>query len=141
MIPRTTFYDRTIFLINRMERSSLLIQQPDIITTGIEEVTSTAKPVFREIRRFPKRVKKLIEMLPQKEVHVPFLVVICMKVVVLQLLYLLSSCHYRHYNSSLSLDYCCSLLVGGFYNSCEHAWSFANFFGSVCNSCNSFLFR
>ncbi|XXG45281.1 hypothetical protein AAC387_Pa02g0403 [Persea americana] len=59
----------TIFLINRMERSSLLIQQPDIITTGIEEVTSTAKPVFREIRRFPKRVKKLIEMLPQKEIN------------------------------------------------------------------------
>lgn len=65
-----------------------MLQQPDIITTGIEEVTSTAKPLFREIRRFPKRVKKLIEMLPQTEVIVPLLAVICMKVVILQLLYL-----------------------------------------------------
>ncbi|XP_077223267.1 K(+) efflux antiporter 2, chloroplastic-like [Tasmannia lanceolata] len=58
-----------IFLNNRLERSSQLLQQPDIITTGIEEVTSTAKPLVREIRRFPRKVKKLIEMLPHQEIN------------------------------------------------------------------------
>ncbi|KAF8379465.1 hypothetical protein HHK36_028901 [Tetracentron sinense] len=57
------------FLINRAERSTLLLQQPDVITTGIEEVSSNAKPLVREIRRFPKRVKKLIEMLPHQEIN------------------------------------------------------------------------
>ncbi|XP_058075891.1 K(+) efflux antiporter 2, chloroplastic [Magnolia sinica] len=56
------------FFSNRLERSTPLLQQPDVITTGIEEVTSTAKPLVREIRRFPKRVKKLIEMLPHQEI-------------------------------------------------------------------------
>ncbi|XP_068645923.1 K(+) efflux antiporter 2, chloroplastic-like [Aristolochia californica] len=55
--------------LNRFERRSQFLQQSDIITTGIEEVTSTAKPLVREIRRVPKRLKKLIEMLPHQEVN------------------------------------------------------------------------
>ncbi|KAJ4953684.1 hypothetical protein NE237_030516 [Protea cynaroides] len=57
------------FLINRAERSNQLLQQPDAITTGIGEVSSNAKPLIREIQRFPKRVKKLIEMLPHQEIN------------------------------------------------------------------------
>ncbi|XP_010273118.1 PREDICTED: K(+) efflux antiporter 2, chloroplastic-like [Nelumbo nucifera] len=57
------------FLINRAERSSQLLQQPDVVTTGIGEVSSNAKPLLREIHRFPKRVKKIIEMLPHQEIN------------------------------------------------------------------------
>lgn len=56
-----------MFLNNKAEKYSQLVPQQDIIT-GIEEVTSTAKPMLREIRRFPRRLKKLIERLPQQEV-------------------------------------------------------------------------
>ncbi|XP_068640381.1 K(+) efflux antiporter 2, chloroplastic-like [Aristolochia californica] len=55
--------------LNRFERRSQFVQQSDIITTGMEEVTSTAKPLAREIQRIPKRLKKLIEMLPHQEVN------------------------------------------------------------------------
>ncbi|XP_042503738.1 K(+) efflux antiporter 2, chloroplastic-like [Macadamia integrifolia] len=57
------------FLMNRAERSTQLLQQPDVITTSIEEVSSNAKPLIREIQRFPKRVKKLIEMLPHQQIN------------------------------------------------------------------------
>ncbi|KAG8044026.1 hypothetical protein GUJ93_ZPchr0458g22832 [Zizania palustris] len=56
------------FFLNRAEKSSQLFQQQDI-STSIEEVTSTAKPLVREIRKIPKRVKKLIELLPYQEVN------------------------------------------------------------------------
>ncbi|KAH7669480.1 Prefoldin domain-containing protein [Dioscorea alata] len=58
----------TMFLNNKAEKYSQLVPQQDIIT-GIEEVTSTAKPMLREIRRFPRRLKKLIERLPQQEIN------------------------------------------------------------------------
>ncbi|MCL7031392.1 hypothetical protein MKW94_017538 [Papaver nudicaule] len=57
------------FLLNRAERNSLLLQQPDVLTMGIEEVSSNAKPFIREIKRFPKRVKKLIDMIPHQEIN------------------------------------------------------------------------
>ncbi|KAF8413139.1 hypothetical protein HHK36_001115 [Tetracentron sinense] len=57
------------FLINRAERSTQLLQQPDVITTSIEEVSSNAKPLVQGILRLPKRVKKLIEMLPHQEIN------------------------------------------------------------------------
>ncbi|KAI3918664.1 hypothetical protein MKX01_041984 [Papaver californicum] len=57
------------FLLNRAERNSLLLQQPDVITMGIEEVSSNAKPFICEIKRFPKRVKKLIDMIPHQEIN------------------------------------------------------------------------
>ncbi|KAG1361284.1 K(+) efflux antiporter 2, chloroplastic [Cocos nucifera] len=55
------------FLNKRAERKSQMLYQPDIIT-GIEEVTSTAKPVVRAIKRIPKRLRKLMELLPQEEI-------------------------------------------------------------------------
>ncbi|XP_017701286.2 K(+) efflux antiporter 2, chloroplastic-like isoform X2 [Phoenix dactylifera] len=55
------------FLNKRAERKSQILYQPDIIT-GIEEVTSTAKPVVRAIKWIPKRIRKLMELLPQEEI-------------------------------------------------------------------------
>ncbi|CAL5070856.1 unnamed protein product [Urochloa decumbens] len=55
------------FFLNRAEKSQLFQQQG--ITTSIGEVTSTTKPVVREIRQIPQRVKKLIELLPHQEVN------------------------------------------------------------------------
>ncbi|PIA34236.1 hypothetical protein AQUCO_03800075v1 [Aquilegia coerulea] len=57
------------FLVNRMERSTQPLQQPDVVTTSFEEVSSNAKPFVQEIRRFPKRLKKLIEAIPHQEIN------------------------------------------------------------------------
>ncbi|KAK4847462.1 hypothetical protein QYF36_002203 [Acer negundo] len=57
------------FYANRVERSTLQLQQPDVITTSIEEVSSNAKPFIRQIRKVPKRIKKLLDMIPQQEVN------------------------------------------------------------------------
>ncbi|XP_010940451.1 K(+) efflux antiporter 2, chloroplastic [Elaeis guineensis] len=55
------------FLNNRAEKNSHMLYQPDIVS-GIEEVASTAKPFVRAIKRIPKRLRKLIELLPQEEI-------------------------------------------------------------------------
>lgn len=57
-----------MFLNNRAEKNPQLLQQSDIIPS-FEEVTSTAKPVVREIRRLPRRLKKLIAQLPHQEIN------------------------------------------------------------------------
>lgn len=57
------------FFMNRAERSTPLLQQPDATTTSFEEVSSNAKPLVREIRRFPKRLKKLLEKIPHQEIN------------------------------------------------------------------------
>lgn len=55
------------FFLNRAEKSQLFQQQG--IATSIGQVTSTTKPIVREIRQIPQRVKKLIELLPHQEVN------------------------------------------------------------------------
>lgn len=65
------FGHRVAFYANRAERSAQLLQQPDVITTSIEEVSSNAKPLIRQIQKFPKRLKKLVAMLPHQEVCDP----------------------------------------------------------------------
>uniref|UniRef100_A0A6M2EWU5 RCK N-terminal domain-containing protein n=1 Tax=Populus davidiana TaxID=266767 RepID=A0A6M2EWU5_9ROSI len=57
------------FYSNRVERSTQVLQQSDIVTTSIEEVSSNAKPLIRHIQKLPKRVKKLIAMLPHQEMN------------------------------------------------------------------------
>ncbi|KAH7848951.1 hypothetical protein Vadar_010719 [Vaccinium darrowii] len=57
------------FYVNRGERISQLLLQPDIITTSVDEVSSNAQPLVRQIRKLPNRVKKLMEMLPHQEVN------------------------------------------------------------------------
>ena len=58
---------RVAFYANQAERSSLQLQQPDVITTSIEEASSNAKPLIREVKKLPKRIKKLLDMLPEQE--------------------------------------------------------------------------
>ncbi|PQQ14660.1 K(+) efflux antiporter 2 chloroplastic [Prunus yedoensis var. nudiflora] len=57
------------FYTNRAERAAQLIQQPEVMTTSIEEVSSSAKPLVRELQKLPRRIKKLIDMLPHQEVN------------------------------------------------------------------------
>ncbi|KAL8500071.1 hypothetical protein ACS0TY_019895 [Phlomoides rotata] len=57
------------FYVNRGQRVGQLLQQPDIITTGIDEVSTTAKPLVRQIRNLPVKMKKLMEMIPNQEIN------------------------------------------------------------------------
>ncbi|KAG0462007.1 hypothetical protein HPP92_020483 [Vanilla planifolia] len=57
-----------ILLSSRLEKNYQLLQQPDIISS-IEEVTSTTLPVVQEIKRFPRRLKRLIALLPKQEIN------------------------------------------------------------------------
>lgn len=62
------FYFRVSFYANKAERSAQLLQQPEVITTTVEEVSSSAKPLVRQLQELPKRIKKIIASLPDQEV-------------------------------------------------------------------------
>ncbi|KAG7994343.1 hypothetical protein I3843_01G053800 [Carya illinoinensis] len=59
------------FYANRAERNAQLLQPPELISTsieaGIEEVSSSAKPMIQQLRKLPKRIKKLIAGFPPPE--------------------------------------------------------------------------
>ncbi|TMW87036.1 hypothetical protein EJD97_020510 [Solanum chilense] len=57
------------FYVNRSERVFQSFQQPDIITTSIDEVSTNARPLVRQIRKLPKKLKTLMEMLPHQEIN------------------------------------------------------------------------
>ncbi|KAL3649543.1 K(+) efflux antiporter 1, chloroplastic [Castilleja foliolosa] len=57
------------FYVNGGEKFRQLYQQPDIITSSIDEVSTTAKPLVRKIRKLPAKLKKLMEMIPHQEVN------------------------------------------------------------------------
>ncbi|XP_058187462.1 K(+) efflux antiporter 2, chloroplastic-like isoform X2 [Rhododendron vialii] len=57
------------FYVDRGERISQLFLQADIITTSIDEVSSNAQPLVRQIRKLPNRARKLMEMVPHQEVN------------------------------------------------------------------------
>ncbi|XP_027108312.1 K(+) efflux antiporter 2, chloroplastic [Coffea arabica] len=57
------------FYVKRADRLPLLFQPPDLITSSIDEVSTNAKPLVRQMRKLPKKIKKLIEMLPHQEVN------------------------------------------------------------------------
>lgn len=61
------FVCRVVVFVNRGEKIKQLFQQPDIITTGIDEVSTTAKPLVRELRKVPAKLKELMEMIPHQE--------------------------------------------------------------------------
>ncbi|GMP42535.1 hypothetical protein CsSME_00012245 [Camellia sinensis var. sinensis] len=67
------FYCYTYYMIafytNRAERINQLFLQLDIVTGGIDEVSSNTKPLIRQMRKLPKSVKKLMEMIPHQEVN------------------------------------------------------------------------
>nr|GMD34760.1 K(+) efflux antiporter 2, chloroplastic [Ipomoea batatas] len=57
------------FYINRAEQISKLFQQPDAITTSIDEVSINTKPLVRQIKKLPLKIKKLMDKLPHQEVN------------------------------------------------------------------------
>ncbi|XP_038682628.1 K(+) efflux antiporter 2, chloroplastic-like [Tripterygium wilfordii] len=54
---------------NRTERSYQLLQQADVMTTSIEEVSSNANSMIQRLRKFPKKFKTLLANLPQQEIN------------------------------------------------------------------------
>ncbi|RDY13130.1 K(+) efflux antiporter 2, chloroplastic, partial [Mucuna pruriens] len=58
-----------VFYANRTERGAQLLQQPEVITTTVEEVSSSAKPLVRQLQELPRRIKKIIASLPDQEVN------------------------------------------------------------------------
>lgn len=65
------FYFRLVLYTNRTERSAQLLQQPEVIATTVEEVSSTAKPLVRQLQELPRRIKNIIASLPDQEVCFP----------------------------------------------------------------------
>ncbi|KAL2625721.1 hypothetical protein AAZV13_07G067200 [Glycine max] len=57
-----------VFYTNRTERSAQLLQQPEVIAITVEEVSSTAKPLVRQLQELPRRIKNIIASLPDQEV-------------------------------------------------------------------------
>ncbi|KAH9604106.1 hypothetical protein KSS87_010446 [Heliosperma pusillum] len=55
------------YFSNRGEKAGLLLQQPDAITTSVEEIQSNAKPLIRQIQKLPTTLKMLIEKIPHQE--------------------------------------------------------------------------
>ncbi|KAD3069147.1 hypothetical protein E3N88_37027 [Mikania micrantha] len=53
----------------KRERIGKIFQPPNIITTNIDEVSSKAQPLVRQIKKLPEKVKKIIEMLPNQEIN------------------------------------------------------------------------
>ncbi|KAL5167010.1 K(+) efflux antiporter 2, chloroplastic [Glycine soja] len=57
------------FYSNRVERNAQLLPQADVIMTSVEEVSSSAKPLVRQLQKLPKKIKKIIASLPHQEVN------------------------------------------------------------------------
>ncbi|KAK7382108.1 hypothetical protein VNO80_00813 [Phaseolus coccineus] len=58
-----------VLYTNRTERRAQLLQQPEVIVTTVEEVSSTTKPLVRQLQDLPRRIKKIIASLPDQEVN------------------------------------------------------------------------
>ncbi|XP_075501077.1 K(+) efflux antiporter 2, chloroplastic-like isoform X2 [Primulina tabacum] len=57
------------FYIQRGGRVAQLFQQPDIISTSVDEVSATAKPLVPRIEQLRHKMKKLVKMLPHQEIN------------------------------------------------------------------------
>lgn len=68
LLELVDFYFRLTFYANRAERSSQLLQQPEVIATTVEEVSSSARPLVRQLQELPNRIKKVIASIPEQEV-------------------------------------------------------------------------
>ncbi|GMI99037.1 K+ efflux antiporter 2 [Hibiscus trionum] len=57
------------FYANQAERRARLMHQRDVITTSIEDVSSNAKPLIRQMQKIPTRLKELVALLPHQEMN------------------------------------------------------------------------
>ncbi|KAL3814853.1 hypothetical protein ACJIZ3_016121 [Penstemon smallii] len=57
------------FYVKRGEMVAQLFQKPDIITTSTNELSTTTKPLVKQIRKLPEKLKKLMEMIPHQEIN------------------------------------------------------------------------
>lgn len=62
----------------------MLFQQPDNITTTIDELTLIEKPVVHQIRKVSRKIRNLLEKLPHQEVDTYFAILF---------ISVLSACH------------------------------------------------
>ncbi|MFS7932955.1 putative regulator of K+ conductance, cation/H+ exchanger, NAD(P)-binding domain superfamily [Helianthus anomalus] len=53
----------------KQERIGKILQPPNVITTDVDEVSSKARPLVKQIKKLPKRIKKIIQMLPHQEIN------------------------------------------------------------------------
>eukprot|EP00250_Pteridium_aquilinum_P017751 c23768_g1_i1 orf=206-2689(+) len=58
----------SLLLKNRMESQPQLAERTEFVAS-FEEVTSSAQPIVRELRRLPKRVQSILEKIPHQEVN------------------------------------------------------------------------
>ncbi|TYI50723.1 hypothetical protein E1A91_D12G122200v1 [Gossypium mustelinum] len=57
------------FYANQAERRAQLMQQPDVITTSIDDISLNAKPLMRQMKKIPKKLKELVAFLPHQEMN------------------------------------------------------------------------
>ncbi|KAG9139784.1 hypothetical protein Leryth_023278 [Lithospermum erythrorhizon] len=57
------------FYMKRSEKITQFFQQPEIVTTSIDEVSTNTKPLVQQIRKLPKMLNQLMKMLPHQEVN------------------------------------------------------------------------
>ncbi|KAF8113026.1 hypothetical protein N665_0058s0120 [Sinapis alba] len=54
---------------NGVGGNSQLLQQSDVVSTSTEGVSSNKELLIRQVQKLPKRIKKLLEMIPHQEVN------------------------------------------------------------------------
>ncbi|KAL0703050.1 hypothetical protein Bca4012_069475 [Brassica carinata] len=54
---------------NGVGGNNQLLQQSDVVSTSTEDVSSTKETLIRQVQKLPKRIKKVLEMIPHQEVN------------------------------------------------------------------------
>ncbi|KAL0700440.1 hypothetical protein Bca4012_056562 [Brassica carinata] len=54
---------------NGVGGNNQLLQQLDVVSTSTEDVSSNKELLIRQVQKLPKRIKKLLEMIPHQEVN------------------------------------------------------------------------
>ncbi|XP_047341330.1 K(+) efflux antiporter 2, chloroplastic-like [Impatiens glandulifera] len=57
------------FYMKRADTINQLFQQPDVITSSIDEVATTSESFVYQVQKLPNKIKKLIKMLPHQEMN------------------------------------------------------------------------
>lgn len=58
----------SIYCKGSIERQAKLVQRTEFLTS-IEEVTTSAKPLIRELQNLPRRIQRLLEQIPHSQVN------------------------------------------------------------------------